>query len=84
MSSDSPKPAPNRAQHRDPDKVYSPARRRYVSINDAAQYLGVSTRTIRTMIADGRLCAYRMGRRFIRLDLDQIDAAMIPTGGGAR
>lgn len=84
MSYDSPKLALNRAQRRHPDKIHSPARRRYVSITDAAEYLGVSTRTIRTMIADGRLCAYRMGRRFIRLDLDQIDAAMIPTGGGAR
>jgi excisionase family DNA binding protein len=30
-------------------------RRRYISINDAAEYLGVTERTIRQMISDGRL-----------------------------
>jgi excisionase family DNA binding protein len=73
--------APNRAQRRHPDKTYSPARRRYCSINAAADYLGVSERTIRTMITGGRLIGYRMGNRFIRLDLDEIDTAMQPFGG---
>ena len=57
-------------------------RRRYVSIVEAADYLGVTERTIRTMIADGRLTGYRMAKNFIRLDLDEIDAAMTPYGGG--
>lgn len=56
-------------------------RRRYCSINGAADYLGVTERTVRQMIADGRLVGYRMGNRFIRLDLDEIDAAMVPFGG---
>lgn len=73
---------PNRAQRRHPDKAYSPARRRYCSINEAADYLGVTERTVRQMIADGRLVGYRMGKRFIRLNLDEIDAAMVPFGGG--
>jgi hypothetical protein len=34
------------------------------------------------MITDGRLIGYRMGNRFIRLDLDEIDAALTPFGGG--
>jgi excisionase family DNA binding protein len=59
------------------------ARRRYCTIYDAAEYLGVTDRTIRTMIADGRLTAYRNGRRIIRLDLNEIDAAMKPFGGAA-
>ncbi len=58
------------------------ARRRYVTINDAADYLGVSERTIRQMIADRRLKAYRNGRKIIRLDLNEIDAAMRPMNGG--
>ena len=58
-----------------------PARRRYCSITEAAEYLGVTERTVRQMIADGRLVGYRMGNRFIRLDLDEIDAAMQPFGG---
>lgn len=58
-------------------------RRRYVSPNDAADYLGVSTRTIRQMIADGRLTGYRSGARLVRLDLNEIDRAMRPFGGAA-
>ncbi len=57
--------------------------RRYVSISDAAEYLGVTTRTIRQMIADGRLVGYRSGPRLVRLDLNEIDAAMQPFGGAA-
>ena len=61
-----------------------PVRRRYVTINDAADYLGVTERTVRQMIADGRLVGYRMGKKFIRLNVDEIDAAMLPFGGGAQ
>ncbi len=52
------------------------ARRRYVSVALAAEYLGVSDRTIRQMISDGRLTAYRSGKKLLRLDLIQIDARM--------
>jgi excisionase family DNA binding protein len=72
--------APNRAQRRHPDKAGP--RRRYCTLNEAADYLGVTERTVRQMITDGRLIGYRMGNRFIRLDLDEIDAAMRPFGGG--
>ncbi|KEF99972.1 MULTISPECIES: excisionase family DNA-binding protein [Mycobacterium] len=54
---------------------------KYVSIADAADYLGVTTRTIRQMIADGRLRGYRSGHRLVRLRIDEIDAAMQPFGG---
>lgn len=57
--------------------------RAYVSITDAAEYLGVTTRTIRQMIADGRLRGYRSGTRLVRLRLNEIDAAMQPFGGSA-
>ncbi|MGH3644372.1 MAG: helix-turn-helix domain-containing protein [Mycobacterium sp.] len=63
-------PSPNRAR-----------RRRYCTINQAAEYLDVTERTVRQMITDGRLVGYRMGNRFIRLDLDEIDAAFTPFGG---
>lgn len=65
-----------------PSPTTTSPRRRYCSINEAADYLGVTERTVRPMIADGRLVGYRMGRRFIRLDLNEIDAAMQPFGGG--
>ena len=58
-------------------------RRRYVKIADAAEYLQVTDRTIRQMIADGRLTGYRSGSRLVRVDLNQIDDAMRPFGGAA-
>jgi len=61
----------------------APVRRRYVKIVEAAEYLRVADRTIRQMIADGRLTAYRSGGRLVRLDLNEIDAAMVPFGGAA-
>jgi excisionase family DNA binding protein len=63
------------------EQTYSPSRRRFVRIADAAIHLDVTERTIRAMIADGRLRAYRSGKRLIRLDLNEIDAAMVPFGG---
>ncbi|MBV5243900.1 excisionase family DNA-binding protein [Mycolicibacterium sp. PAM1] len=57
-------------------------RRRYATQAEAAEYLGVTTRTIRQMIADGRLTGYRLNPRFIRIDLNEVDAAMTPIGGG--
>jgi excisionase family DNA binding protein len=60
-----------------------PEGRAFVSIADAADYLGVTTRTIRQMIADGRLRGYRSGSRLVRLRLSEIDAAMRPYGGSA-
>jgi excisionase family DNA binding protein len=59
------------------------ARRRYVKLGEAAEYLGVTDRTVRAMIADGRLTGYRSGTRLVRVDLDEVDAAMKPFGGAA-
>jgi excisionase family DNA binding protein len=56
-------------------------RRRWITQQEAAEYLGVTDRTIRQMIADGRLTGYRNGPRLIRIDLHEIDAAMQPFGG---
>ncbi|OBG50174.1 excisionase family DNA-binding protein [Mycolicibacterium fortuitum] len=60
-----------------------PTRRRYVTLNEAADYLAVDRRTVRNMIADGRLTGYRLGR-LIRLNLDEIDSQMVAFGGNAR
>lgn len=61
----------------------SAPRRTLVSLADAADRLGCSPRTIRRWIAEGRLTAYRLGSRAIRIDLEQIDALLtpIPTAG---
>lgn len=70
--------APNRHARRHPE---SQSPRRWAGIPTTAEYLGVTDRTIRQMIADGRLTAYRNGNRFIRLDLNEVDDAMTPFGG---
>ncbi|EID17151.1 DNA binding domain-containing protein [Mycobacterium xenopi RIVM700367] len=59
------------------------ARRRFAKLKDAAAYLDVNERTIRQMVADGRLTGYRCGRRIVRVDLNEIDAAMRPFGGAS-
>ena len=52
-----------------------------MSIADTATYLGVTTRTVHQAIADGRLPAYRLGPRIVRLRRADIDAALQPYGG---
>lgn len=59
------------------------ASRAYVTIKEAAEYLGVTDRTIRQMLADGRLRGYRSGQRLVRLRIAEIDAALTPFGGAA-
>ena len=71
----------NRADRRHPERPVG--RRRYVKMSEAAEYLGVTDRTVRQMIADGRLTGYRNGSRLVRVDLNEIDAAMQPFGGAA-
>ena len=61
-----------------------PKPRRWTGIEGTADYLGVTTRTVRNMIADGRIKAYRSGKRLIRVDLNEIDeVTMRPFGGDA-
>ena len=57
--------------------------RRYISIAEAAEYLKISDRTVRRLIADGELTGYFIGRghRMLRVDLDEIDEKLMrPTG----
>ena len=61
--------------------------RRLVSIDHAAEYAGVSQRTIRRRISEGHLVGYRMtggGSRLIRVDLSDVDALFhqIPAANG--
>ena len=54
------------------------------SIQDASKVFKLSQRHIRRMIADGRWPVYRLGRRLVRLDLEEIKAATGPFHGGPR
>ena len=50
-----------------------------VSIAAAADHYDVSQQTVRRWIASGKITAYRVGPRLIRLDLDEIEAKIIHT-----
>ena len=56
----------------------SDAARRWADIDETAAYLGTGPLTVRRRIADGTLRGYRLGSRTIRLDLNEVDAAMRP------
>jgi excisionase family DNA binding protein len=51
---------------------------RYVPIEKAAAYLDTSPRTIRRYIAAGHLTGYRIGKRLLRVDLNELDAILRP------
>ncbi|WML64754.1 helix-turn-helix domain-containing protein [Rhodococcus sp. AH-ZY2] len=53
------------------------SQRRLVSIPIAADEYGVCTKTLRRWIADGRITGYRFGPRMIRVDLDEIEQAVL-------
>lgn len=60
----------------------------WVNPSEAAQHLGVAPRTLRRMVAEGRVPAYRLGPRMVRFKVADLDGALrpIPTaaGGGGR
>lgn len=47
--------------------------RRLVSLNDAADALAFSTRTVRRYISDGQLEAVRLGRKTLRIEVYSIE-----------
>jgi excisionase family DNA binding protein len=47
--------------------------RRLAPLPDAAKYIGVTDRTLRRWIADGTLTGYRLGRKTVRVDLNEVD-----------
>ena len=49
-----------------------------MTLKDVAVYLGLSTRTVRQMVSDGRLKAYRLGPKVIRFRGSEVDAALEP------
>lgn len=59
--------------------------RRLVGITEASDYADVHPITIRRWIAAGRLPAYRVGPRLLKVDLNELEQSLqpIPTAGGA-
>jgi excisionase family DNA binding protein len=60
-------------------KPKPPWPRRWASMRETAKYVSVSERTVRYMLADGRLKGYRNGRT-VFIDLNEVDDAMVPFG----
>lgn len=48
----------------------------YLSLEEAAEVMSLSIRTIRRRIADGTIPAYQCGKRPIRIRLDELEAAL--------
>lgn len=48
----------------------------YVSLEEAAEILSVSKKTVRRRISDGTIPAYRCGRRPIRIRLEDLEGAL--------
>lgn len=55
--------------------------RNYEATRSAADRIGVSEKTLRRWIAEGRLRGYRLGPRMLRVDADEVDALfeVVPT-----
>ncbi len=67
----------------DRDRFTEPLSRKNLSLKQAAEWYGVSERTLRRRIAEGRLRAYRVGPRCIRVSVADMEALAqpIPTAG---
>ena len=68
-----------------PTRAASVVSRRYISIPEAAEYLGVSTKFVRNLIMEGEIKGYRIGsygrHRTLRVDLDEIDEKLMQPVG---
>ncbi|MGI9085388.1 MAG: helix-turn-helix domain-containing protein [Aeromicrobium sp.] len=55
-----------------------PATVTYVSVKQAAEALGVTDKTFRSYIADGLVPAFRVGPKFVRIRVDDLEALARP------
>jgi excisionase family DNA binding protein len=66
-------------------KAARPVTRRYISIAEAGEYLGISTKFVRNLIVEGEIKGYRIGsaarHRTLRVDLDEIDEMLMQPVG---
>jgi excisionase family DNA binding protein len=57
---------------------HHPPRRDLATLERAADYADTSVHSIRRWISQGRLPAWRLGPRQLRVDLRDIDAMLVP------
>lgn len=55
----------------------------FPTLKDVGHHLGLSERTVRRYIVEGRLKAYRIGPRVIRVDRESVLRLALPMGGAA-
>lgn len=53
------------------------------TMEDAARYLGVSSKTIRRRITDGTIRARKFGPRLVRVDMDSLEQSGRPLAWNA-
>jgi excisionase family DNA binding protein len=53
----------------------------YVGIPSAAAYLDVDHKTIRRLITSGKLPAWRLGSRVLKVKISDLEAVLTPLGG---
>lgn len=56
----------------------APVRLHLITVEAAADYLGIGVRSVRRYIAEGKLPAYRVGDKLIRVDQADVDAQIRP------
>ena len=54
-----------------------------IGLQESADRCNVDPRTIRRWIAAGRINAYRVGPRLIKVDVEELDKVLRPVGGAA-
>jgi excisionase family DNA binding protein len=54
-----------------------------ISMDTAADNLGVGKRTIQRLITSGDLPAYRIGTKIVRVDADDVDKLLKPINNGS-
>ncbi|MGP5083070.1 helix-turn-helix domain-containing protein [Corynebacterium variabile] len=50
--------------------------RRYATVKEAAEYASTSTNTVRRWIQARRISGFGYGTRFLRVDLNEVDAML--------
>lgn len=67
------------------EQVLNARRKRHLTLHEAAEWYGVSERTLRRRISEGKLAAVRVGPRSIRVRAEDVEALAvpIPTAGSA-
>ena len=55
-----------------------------ISLETAAEELGVSKRTVRRLISAGELRAYRVGKQSVRIDINDVAAVLKPIVPGGK